>query len=116
MGCQLEAIGFNSTIRIPAKIKAAPANPTFVTPSFAKTTAVARANTGSKAKITAVRVALVYRWPHVWRLNATAVAKTPVRTSAITRFGDQSTRAGSHNSARLERTAAHKICPSATAA
>src|SRR5690348_9128335 len=65
MGCYLEAIGFNSTVRIPAKIKAAPAKPTFVTPSFPKVTAVARANTGSNAKISAVRVELVYCWPHV---------------------------------------------------
>src|SRR3984957_16722004 len=67
--------GFNSTIRTPHNMSAAPTVPRPESTSPTSRNDVIQANTGSIAKIRAVRVGLVQRCAQVWIENATAVAK-----------------------------------------
>src|SRR5262249_6126266 len=68
--------------RIPAMITAHPRTPT--TPSVSPASVIPKnaAHTGSSENASAVRVALVRRCAHVCARNASALAKTPVTSSA----------------------------------
>src|SRR6185437_13138487 len=109
MGCWLRPTGFNTTRRMPARISSPPTTAPAVNHSPPKVTAVTSANTGSRAKMSAVRVALVYCCAHVWMAKAIAVANTPVSTSANTTPGDHDTRGGSAGSAKVDNRAVHRI-------
>ena len=74
-----------------------PANDCPVSTSRSNTYDVSHAKTGSNENISAARVAVVYRCPHVCSRNATAVARTEVTASAITTPGVQRTKDASTN-------------------
>ncbi len=71
-------VNFSSTNKIPPTMRVPPSTEDHRSSSPPATTAVIKANTGSSAKISAVRVGVVYCWAQVCRAKATAVAKTPV--------------------------------------
>src|ERR1700677_412970 len=74
--------GFNSTSKTPHKISTAPTVARPESNSPARRNEVIQANTGSIAKMRAVRVGLVQRCAQVWMENASAVAKRLVTVSA----------------------------------
>ena len=63
-------------------ITAQPTQPTAPSRSPASVKPKNAAQTGSSENASAVCVALVRRWAHVWARNASALAKTPVTSSA----------------------------------
>src|SRR5450759_4121681 len=76
-----DRMGFNSTNKIPAKIRAAPAAARTESTSPARRKDVIQAKTGSSEKIRAVRVGVVNCWAQLWTENAKAVASRLVTAS-----------------------------------
>src|SRR6185436_8120276 len=72
-----------SATTIPAMISAAPVQPHAPSRSPASQKPKNAAKTGSSAKASAVRVALRLRCAQVWTRKPSALAKTPVTTSAL---------------------------------
>ena len=73
---------FSSTAKMPSRISAPPHKASTVVFSPPNNTAVIKAKTGSRAKMSAVRVGVVYCCAQVCRTKARAVANKPVRTMA----------------------------------
>src|SRR5580698_2339106 len=110
-GCGPKRKGFNSTIRMPARMSAAPASARTESTSPAIRYAVTQANTGSMAKISAVRVGLVQRCAQVWTVNASAVASRLVTPSAIHTWNVHAIRTGStHQNVAAPSSAPVAIC------
>ena len=78
--CENAAVG--SASAIPARMTAQPPQPTAPSRSPASEKPKIPVKTGSSVKISAVCVALVRRWAQLWTRYASALANTPVTTSA----------------------------------
>ena len=90
-------MGFNSTVRIPARISMAPATALGESTSRAARNDVTQAKTGSNEKIRAVRVGVVNCCAQLCTENDRAVASRLVTASAATTAQLQTTRGVSNH-------------------